>query len=159
MLWPSATNVPDMTDIPAMPGTRTLSSSWSPWKSRPKKARKSSGRPRLKNAALGLRQNRRRSRRYWCHSSATSDMTGLRLLDVGGELGLDVLQRGSADLQVLELLAAGQRVGGQAREQARGIVGHMLDLLAQRVAVGHAHAGAMADPELAWRAFGEDRAA
>src|SRR3954469_24249334 len=68
-----------MIDIPAMPGIRTFRSSWLPLKIAPKSARKSSGRRKLKNAALGLRQNIRRSRRYWCHARA-------RASDIGGQL-------------------------------------------------------------------------
>ena len=58
-------NVVAMIDMPAMPGIRTFKSSWLPLKIAPKSARKSSGSRKLKNAALGLRQNIRRSRRYW----------------------------------------------------------------------------------------------
>jgi hypothetical protein len=60
----SALNVVDMTLRPAMPGTITSRLSWLPWKIAPNSARNSSGRKKLKNAADGLRQNMRRSRRY-----------------------------------------------------------------------------------------------
>src|SRR5436309_14255883 len=83
----SAENVVDSTAIPAMPGTMTLRSFWLDEKIAPKKTRNSSGSRKLKNAALGLRQNRRRSRRYCLHVSATA--SGL----IGGQLEVDLLQR------------------------------------------------------------------
>ena len=43
----------------------TSSVFWSPEKIAPKRKRKSSGRMKEKNAAVGLRQNIRRSRRHW----------------------------------------------------------------------------------------------
>src|SRR3954469_6677040 len=91
----SALNVVESTLIPAMPGTMTSSCSWSPWKIAPKKPRNSSGSRKLKNAALGLRQNSRRSRRYWRHVTATSDL-------IGGQLQVDLFQRRARDLEVVE---------------------------------------------------------
>src|SRR3712207_5508110 len=125
----SAENVVDSTLIPAIPGTMTSSCSWSPAKMAPKNARNSSGSRKLKNAALGLRQNRRRSSRY-CRQVISS---------IGGELQVDVLERGPADLEVLEALAAGQRLRGQLVQQARGVVGDVLDDVAGAVAVGDPH--------------------
>ena len=60
-----AENVVDITAIPAMPGTMTCRFASSPAKIAPNRARNSSGSRKLKNAALGLRQNIRRSSRYW----------------------------------------------------------------------------------------------
>ena len=68
MFIASALNVVDMMLIPAMPGTITSRLSWLPLKIAPNSARNSSGRKKLKNAAVGLRQNIRRSRRYWCQA-------------------------------------------------------------------------------------------
>src|SRR5690242_14426243 len=112
-----------MIDMPAMPGIRTLRSFWLPLKIAPKSARNSSGSRKLKNAALGLRQNIRRSRRYWCHASArASDIGGLRL-GLGGQLEVDVLQRRPVDRQVAQRLAAGQRRGGQLVQKRGRVVG------------------------------------
>src|SRR4051795_2481243 len=128
----SALNVVDRTAMPAMPGTITSRSSWLPEKIAPKKARNSSGSRKLKNAALGLRQKSLRSRRYCLQVSATSDL-------IGGQLQVDVLQRRARDLDVVERLAAGQRLAGQLVQHARGVVGHVLDDLAARIAVGDPH--------------------
>src|SRR3954451_9916105 len=87
MFIASALNVVDMTLIPAMPGTITSRLSWLPPKMAPNSARKSSGRKKLKNAADGLRQNIRRSRRYWCQARTAESATGARLLGLLGLLG------------------------------------------------------------------------
>src|ERR671920_337809 len=87
----SALNVVDSTAIPAIPGTITSRSSWLSLKIIPKSSRNSSGSRKLKNAALGLRQNSRRSSRYWRQVSATSD--------IGGQLQVDVLEAGARDLE------------------------------------------------------------
>src|SRR5690242_4791157 len=103
MFIASALNVVDITLIPAMPGTITSRFFWLPPKIAPNSARNSSGRKKLKNAADGLRQNIRRSRRYWCQLSVAS-LTGRRLLSLGerlgslghglgGQLEIDVLER------------------------------------------------------------------
>src|SRR5919199_3560570 len=97
----SALNVVDMTLMPAIPGTMTFRFSWSPPKIAPNRARNSSGRKKLKNAADGLRQNIRRSRRYWRHARTAPSATGRRLLGglgrllgrLGGQLEVDVLER------------------------------------------------------------------
>ena len=65
MLKASAMNVVDITLMPAIPGTITSRSSCSPEKTAPNSARNSSGSRKLKNAAVGLRQNIWRSSRYW----------------------------------------------------------------------------------------------
>ena len=69
MFMASALNVVAMTDRPAMPGHDDVEVSWSLEKIAPKRTRNSSGRTKLKNAAEGLRQNMRRSRRYWRQAS------------------------------------------------------------------------------------------
>src|SRR3954454_11760459 len=84
----SALNVVDITLMPAMPGTMTSRLDWSPPKMAPKSARNSRGRKKLKNAADGLRQNIRRSRRYWCQARTAESATGGRLLGLGGRLRL-----------------------------------------------------------------------
>ena len=61
----SAENVVAITLMPAIPGTITSRSESLPAKIAPNSARNSSGSAMLKNAALGLRQNIRRSSRYW----------------------------------------------------------------------------------------------
>src|SRR3954469_3834975 len=90
----SAENVVARTLIPAIPGTMTLRSSWRPCRIAPKKARNSSGSRKLKKAALGLRQNTRRSSRYWRHVNARSD--------IGRQLQVDLLQRRPRHLELLE---------------------------------------------------------
>ena len=65
MFMASALNVVDITLMPRMPGTMMFSVFWSPEKIAPNRNRKSSGRMKEKNAAVGLRQNIRRSRRHW----------------------------------------------------------------------------------------------
>src|SRR6185312_6919934 len=101
--------------IPAMPGTMTFRSFCEPANTAPKSARKMSGRAKLKNAALGLRQNIRRSRRYWRQTSAASDTAGLLLL--GGQLEVDVLERRACDAQVAQRHPARERGGGQLVQQ------------------------------------------
>src|SRR5919205_4201481 len=91
MLNASAVNVVDITLIPAMPGTITFRSCWLPCRIAPKKARNSNGSRKLKNAALGLRQNSRRSSRYCRQVRARSDL-------IGGQLQVDLLQRRARDL-------------------------------------------------------------
>src|SRR3954447_3438354 len=146
----SALKVVESTAIPAMPGTITSRSDWLSLKIAPKNARNSSGSRKLKNAALGLRQNRRRSRRYCLQVSAMSDMLVRRQLQV------DLLQRRPRDLELLEPLAARQRLGGQLVQQRGRVVGDVLDDVAGRVAVRDAHAARGLDAQFAGRALGED---
>src|SRR5436309_15310627 len=82
----SAEKVVDRTAMPAMPGTMTFRSLWLALKIAPNSTRNSSGSRKLKNAALGLRQKSRRSRRYWRQVSATSDL-------IGRQLQVDLLER------------------------------------------------------------------
>src|SRR3954462_9275187 len=131
MFMASALNVVDITLRPAMPGTMTSRLSWLPPKIAPNRARNSSGRKKLKNAADGLRQNIRRSRRYWCQAWAVS-LTGCRLLclglglralghGLGGELEIDVLERRGGNREPCEPIAAGER-GARQLVQERGRV-------------------------------------
>ena len=87
--------------IPAIPGTITFRSCWLPWRIAPKKARNSSGSRKLKNAALGLRQNSRRSSRYWRQASAerVSHRPASRRPRSRGQLQVDVLERRAGDGQ------------------------------------------------------------
>src|SRR5512133_1141 len=95
MFMASALNVVDMTLMPRMPGTMTFSVFWSPEKIAPKRKRKISGRMKEKKAAVGLRQNIPRSRRHCRYASAApSAMMGLLGGLLGGQLEIDVLQRG-----------------------------------------------------------------
>src|SRR4051794_20039899 len=105
----SALNVVDITASPAIPGTITFSVFWSPEKIAPNRARNSSGSAKLKNAALGLRQNIRRSSRYWRQVSASASGTHRLLALLGGELEVYLLERRAGDRQVAQPLAAGQR--------------------------------------------------
>src|SRR3954470_9329126 len=115
----------------------------------PKKARNSSGSRKLKKAALGLRQNSRRSSRYCRQVSARSD--------IGGQLQVDLLQRRPRDVELLELLAAGQRLPGELAQAAGGVVGDVLDELARgRVAVGDPPPPRRVDAQLARRPDRQD---
>src|SRR3954469_600577 len=149
----SAENVVDSTAMPAMPGTITSRLSWLSLKIAPNSARKSSGSRKLKNAALGLRQNSRRSIRYWRQVRATA--SGL----IGGQLQVDLLERRSRHLEVLQALAAGPRLAGELVQQRRRVVGDVFEGLPARVAVGDAHPPGRVHAQLARRALGEDAAA
>src|SRR4051794_11386337 len=151
MFMASALKVVDMTLIPAMPGTITSRLSWLPPKMAPNSARKSSGRKKLKNAADGLRQNIRRSRRYWCQARTAESGTGrgllglglgLRLgLGLGGQLEVDVLERRARHREVPQRLAAGERRTRQLVEQRGWVLGLAGRDLAGLVAPRHAVAG------------------
>src|SRR5919199_195396 len=167
MFIASALNVVDITLMPAMPGTMTSRLPWSPPKIAPNSARNRSGRKKLKNAADGLRQNIRRSRRYWYQASAAS-LTGRRLLrlgrrlgplghGLGGELEVDVLERRARHGQVLEALAPRERRARELVQQRGRVVGLARGELAGLVAPGHAVAG-RAGPERRRRALGDDPA-
>src|SRR5215210_7522360 len=120
MFMASALNVVDMMLMPAMPGTMTFRFSWSPPKIAPNSARNSSGRKKLKNAAVGLRQNIRRSRRYWCQASVAFSAIDRRLLGrLGGELEVDVLEGRARHRQVAQALAPRER-GARELVQQRG---------------------------------------
>src|SRR3954452_1706576 len=129
MFIASALNVVDMMLIPAMPGTITSRFSWLPPKIAPNSARNRSGRKKLKNAADGLRQNIRRSRRYWCQARTAESGTGRRLirfglgLGLGGQLEVDVLERRARHGQVAQRRAAGERRARELVEQRRRVFG------------------------------------
>src|SRR6185503_14294790 len=149
----SAENVVASTLMPAIPGTITSRSACWSLKIAPNRARNSSGSRKLKNAALGLRQNSRRSRRYWRQVSAASDL-------IGGQLQVDLLQRRPRDLELLQALAARQRLRGQVVQQRGRVVGDVLDELARvRVPVAHPDPPRRVDAQLARRALGEDQPA
>src|SRR4051794_41303817 len=157
MFIASALNVVDMTAMPAIPGTITFRLSWLPPKIAPNSARKSSGRKKLKNAADGLRQNIRRSMRYWCQARTAESATGGRLLGLGGRLGrqleVDVLERRARHGQVAQPLAAGERRARELVQQRGRVLGLARDDLAGLVAPGHAVAR-RAGAEGAGRALG-----
>src|ERR1700710_2904348 len=100
-----------------------LSSCWFPARIAPPAPRNSSGSTKLKNAALGLRQNMRRSRRYWRQPSCTAS-------SICGQLQVDVLERRAPDGQLLELATFRQRGRRELGEQGRRVVGFLLDELA-----------------------------
>src|SRR3954453_5414676 len=134
--------------MPAIPGTMTSSEAWSPLEIDPNSARKISGNRKLKNAALGLRQNIRRSRRYCRHASPRSD--------IGRQLQVDLLQRRPRDLDLVELLAARERLAGELVKDARRIVGDDLGQLSGGVEIRAPPPPRRVDPELARRADRED---
>src|SRR5271168_3991221 len=105
MLYASAVNVVDITLMPAIDGTSLLRSCWLPLRIAPAPARNSSGSRKLKNAALGLRQNMRRSRRYWRQLSASAS-------GIGRQFQINILERRSSDRELLHLLPAGERLAG-----------------------------------------------
>src|SRR4051812_32131596 len=133
----SALNVVDITASPAIPGTMTFSVPWSPEKIAPNRARNSSGSAKLKKAALGLRQNIRRSSRYWRQVRASTSGTDGLLALLGGELEVDVLERRAGDRQVAKPLAAGERRARQLVQERRRVVGLAGHHLAVVVAPGH----------------------
>src|SRR3954454_3561075 len=142
MFIASALNVVDITLMPAMPGTITSRLSWSPPKIAPNSARNRSGRKKLKNAADGLRQNIRRSRRYWGPASTAARGTGRRLVGLGLGLGLglsdllevDVVERRARHRQVAQRLAAGERRARELVQQRSCVLGLPGHDLARRVA-------------------------
>src|SRR3954470_16457585 len=148
MFIASALNVVDMMLIPAMPGTITSRFSWLPPKIAPNSARNRSGRKKLKNAADGLRQNIRRSRRYWCQARTAESGTGRRLLGLrlrlrlglglGGQLEVDVLERRARHRQVAQRLAAGERRARELVQQRGRVLRLARDDLARLVAPCHA---------------------
>src|SRR3954447_16542210 len=142
MFMASALNVVDITLMPAMPGTITSRLSWLPPKIAPNSARNSSGRKKLKNAADGLRQNMRRSRRYWCQARTAESATGWRLLGfglgLGRELEVDVLERRARHRQVAQRRAACERRARELVQQRRRVLGLARHDLAALVAPGHA---------------------
>src|SRR3954468_19158403 len=129
MFIASALNVVAMMLMPAIPGTITFRLSWSPPKIAPNSARNRSGRKKLKNAAEGLRQNIRRSRRYWCQARTAESGTGSRLLrfglglGLGRELEVDVLERRPRHGQVAQRRAAGERRARELVQQRRRVLG------------------------------------
>src|SRR5215212_3508316 len=110
MLKARALKVVAMMLIPAIPGTSTWRLRGLEENTSPKTARKSSGSTKLKKAADGLRQNIRRSSRYWRQVSAASSA-------IGGQLEVDLLQRGPGDAQLLQPLAARHRRGRHLVQQ------------------------------------------
>ena len=73
--------------MPAIPGTTTSSCSCSPANTAPNIASSSSGSRKPKNAAVGLRQNIRRSSRYWRQAAAPHD--GRRAACAAAGIGLE----------------------------------------------------------------------
>src|SRR6185312_15652725 len=142
----SAENVVASTAIPAMPGTMTLRSCWLPCRIAPKKPRNSSGSRKLKNAADGLRQNSRRSRRYWRQASASA--LGDRTVPVAGaaavavllacirrQLQVDLFERRPRDFELGQALPTAQRLARQLVQQLGRLVGDVLDEIAVGVAI------------------------
>src|ERR1700733_13103080 len=112
--------------MPAIPGTM-MSSSWRlPLTIAPNSARKISGSRKLKKAALGLRQKRWRSKRYWRQSIASESA-------ICGQLQVDLLEARARHREPLEALAARERCRGQLVQQARRVVG----LLDHRLALAY----------------------
>src|SRR5437588_10978767 len=111
----SAVNVVDRTDSPAIPGTITFRSCWLPENTAPNSPSRISGNRKLKKAALGLRQNSRRSSRYWRQVRATTSVMRRpgrrRGRHVGGQLQVHVLQRRPRDRELVQPLAPGQGGG------------------------------------------------
>src|SRR5947207_3685403 len=123
-----------MTLMAAIAGTSRLSSCWLPLRMMPPPAKNSSGSRKLKKAALGLRQNMRRSRRY-CLQARVS------VSAIGGQLQVELLERRPAHGEVLEALAGRERLAGQLVQQTRGVFGLALDQRSRGAAVGDAVVG------------------
>src|SRR5438046_297093 len=105
MLYASAVKVVDITLRAAIAGTRRFRSCWLPDRMTPPPAKNSSGSRKLKKAALGLRQNILRSRRYCLHVSVSVSA-------IGGQLQVELLERRAAHGEVLQALAARERLAG-----------------------------------------------
>src|ERR1039457_2596200 len=109
--------------MPAMPGTMIRSSWRLPLTIAPNSARKISGSRKLKNAALGLRQKRWRSKRY-CRQSRASDSS------IRGQLEIDLLEARPGHREPVELLAVRERRASQLVQQSRRVVGLLHDRFA-----------------------------
>src|SRR6476469_6187034 len=155
MLIASAVNVVAMIDMPAIPGMITSRFFWSPAKIAPKSSRKISGNANEKNAADGLRQNIRRSRRHWRYASTTVSGIAHLLAGVGGQLEVDVLERRTADREVLQRRAARERRARELMQQRRRVGDLALLQHAVLVAPGDAVARRRG-AELSGRALGDD---
>src|SRR5271154_5822205 len=114
--------------MPAIAGTSLSRSLWLPLRIAPPAARNSSGNAKLKNAALGLRQNIFRSSRYWRQPS-TRVWLPAHPLCIGGPPQVDVLQRGPPGGQIRQPPPLGERSLRQLVEQRRRVVGLELDQL------------------------------
>src|ERR1700677_1070613 len=135
MLYASAVNVVDITLIPAIEGTSLFRSCWLPLRIAPPAARNSSGSAKLKNAALGLRQNILRSRRYWRQLKGSA--SGIPVPGrCGGQLQIDVLERRAPHRQLLQAPSFRQRLAGQLVQQRRRVLRLELHEIAGRVAIG-----------------------
>src|SRR5579862_5333448 len=101
--------------MPAIPGTITSRSWRRPLTIAPNSARKISGSRKLKNAALGLRQKRWRSKRYWRQRSASVSA-------IGRQLEVDVLQARARHREPFEPLAGLEGRGRQLVQERRRVV-------------------------------------
>src|SRR6478672_7608958 len=134
-----ALNVVDMMAIPAMPGMITSRLACLPPKIAPNSARNRSGRKKLKNAADGLRQNIRRSRRYWRQVRTAASATRSRLLGrLGRQLEVDVLERRAGDREIVQPVAARERRARELVQEGGRVVG--LARLDRAVLVAPRHA-------------------
>src|SRR6478752_5569564 len=115
--------------MPAMAGMSRLRWCCLPCNIAPPATRNSSGSAKLKKAAEGLRQNILRSRRYCLQLRAIPS-------GIGGELQVDVLQRGASHAQLLQPLPPGERLGGELVQRAGGVASLDLHALPACVAVG-----------------------
>src|SRR3984885_11623031 len=155
MLYAPAANVVDITLMPPIDGPCLLRSCSLPLRITPPAARNSSGSTKLKNAALGLRQNILRSSRYWRQLSTSASGTaglparaapagsvvrrGVRVrVGVGCQFQVHVLERRAANRQLLQAFPARKRRVGELMQQTRRVVGLPLDQRPRGVAVGDA---------------------
>src|SRR5436190_1700090 len=134
MFMAIALNVEAITFMPAMPGI-TMSRSLA-GVSDPMISRKTTGSMNPKNAAVGFRQNCLRSRRNWFQPRATTSDTD-RLLLLGGQLEVDVLEARPHDGQLAHRGPAGERLGRQLVQQLRRVVDLALVQLAVLAAPRH----------------------
>ena len=149
--------------MPAIDGTSLLRSFWLPWRMTPPATRNSSGSRKLKKAALGLRQNRRRSSRYWRQASDSG--AGARSLDhrppPSGASAVSSRYTSSSvgrvTLSPSSRVPARERGAGQLVQQRRRIVGLALDQAAVAVAVADpVRRGAAVGAELLRLALDDD---
>src|ERR1700676_870225 len=125
----------------ATAGSSRFRSRWLPWRIAPPPTRNSSGSRKVKKAALGLRQNIRRSSRYWRQVRVSAS-------GIGGQFQIDVLERGAPHAHLLQALTTRESLAGQLVQQGGRVLRLALDELAGGVSVGDAVVR-RSDPEIA----------
>src|SRR6516164_9829166 len=95
---------------------------WFPARIAPPATRNRRGSRKLKKAALGLRQNIRRSSRYWRQVSVSASA-------IGGQLQIHVLEARASNAELLQTLAPRQRLARELVQQRGRILRFAFDQL------------------------------